>query len=265
MQTTDGQPLDGGLHPLLGKTMRSLGWTPDGLTPAAQSALMWVLWHHQGASSQVGFAMRKVLGLGPFDRLTDQQLAMAKEWDAVKEPPPQPGPTPIPGRATIAASLRWLLRHYDQNTCQHEETTRGGAIWTICRSCGRKWADDEGGFKPYEEPSEIMVARHLLQQLERPRLDGDQIIMPPGSKREAALALLGWIVWDGRGQLHIGRDIVWPGCPVAVGTRVRIRYRDGDEIETDKPEWMRWPWTRPYVAAADIVAFKVLDATMEPV
>ena len=32
--------------------------------------------------------------------------------------------------------------------CEHESTHRGGAIWTICDQCGKRWADDEGGFKP---------------------------------------------------------------------------------------------------------------------
>lgn len=33
-------------------------------------------------------------------------------------------------------------------TCEHEDTHRGGAIWTICDQCGKQWADDEGGFQP---------------------------------------------------------------------------------------------------------------------
>ncbi len=56
-----------------------------------------------------------------------------------------------------------LLLYAEAQTCTHEETYRGGAIWTICRACGRKWADDEGGFVPYQDPPEIAAARAMLQ------------------------------------------------------------------------------------------------------
>lgn len=55
-----------------------------------------------------------------------------------------------------------LLREYDRNTCQHEEKYRGGAIWTICSQCGAKWADDEGGFKPYVDPPAVVRARDFV-------------------------------------------------------------------------------------------------------
>lgn len=58
--------------------------------------------------------------------------------------------------------LAGVLREYDRNTCTHEETHRGGAIWTICDGCGMKWADDRGGFEPYQEPESIAAARALL-------------------------------------------------------------------------------------------------------
>lgn len=47
-------------------------------TDAARSALLWVLWSHQGASSDVGQAIRFALGMGRHDRMTDEQLARAK-------------------------------------------------------------------------------------------------------------------------------------------------------------------------------------------
>jgi ribosomal protein L37AE/L43A len=59
-------------------------------------------------------------------------------------------------------ALEGLLRHVDSITCKHENTHRGGAIWTICDECGRKWADDEGGFKPYRDPPEVKAARKAL-------------------------------------------------------------------------------------------------------
>ena len=53
--------------------------SPD-FTDTARAALLWVLWHHQGGSSPVGQAVRFALGMGQFDRLTDQQVTQAKSW-----------------------------------------------------------------------------------------------------------------------------------------------------------------------------------------
>lgn len=63
----------------------------------------------------------------------------------------------------LKAALQDMLNNYDQQTCQHEETERGGAIWTICTGCDRKWADDRGGFIPYSEPLFVSCARQLLE------------------------------------------------------------------------------------------------------
>ena len=48
-----------------------------------RAGLLWVLWHHQGASSVTGQAIRKLLHIGKFDRLTDAQVEDAKSF-AVK-------------------------------------------------------------------------------------------------------------------------------------------------------------------------------------
>lgn len=50
------------------------------LTETAECALLWVLWHHQGANSDVGRPIRFALGMGQFDRLTDEQIKKAKQW-----------------------------------------------------------------------------------------------------------------------------------------------------------------------------------------
>lgn len=55
-----------------------------------------------------------------------------------------------------------LLARDERNTCQHEETHRGGTIWEICDSCGAKWADDEGGKPTWEDPPEWIAARAAL-------------------------------------------------------------------------------------------------------
>jgi hypothetical protein len=49
-------------------------------TDTARSALLWVLWHHQGGSSKVGQAMRFALGMGQFERLGERRIAEAKRW-----------------------------------------------------------------------------------------------------------------------------------------------------------------------------------------
>lgn len=60
-------------------------------------------------------------------------------------------------------ALKDLLDHVDRITCQHDDTHRGGVIWTICDGCGRKWADDEGGFVPYKDAPAVAIARATLK------------------------------------------------------------------------------------------------------
>ena len=73
----------------------------------------------------------------------------------------------------LAAHLRAVLNHHDQNTCIHDDVKRGGSIWTICNQCDRKWADDEGGFQPYTDPPAIANARFALAQLDAPVVEAD--------------------------------------------------------------------------------------------
>lgn len=56
--------------------------SPD-FTDTARAALLWLLWHHQGASSPVGQPIRFALGIGQHDRLNDHQLREAKRWEAL--------------------------------------------------------------------------------------------------------------------------------------------------------------------------------------
>lgn len=60
--------------------------------------------------------------------------------------------------------IKGLIDLVERNTCTHEETYRGGAIWTICSDCGEKWADDEGGFIPYKQPEALKAAYKLLDE-----------------------------------------------------------------------------------------------------
>lgn len=62
----------------------------------------------------------------------------------------------------LEAALRGLLRRDQNNTCQHDETHRGGAIWEICDNCGRQWADDRGGKPEWSDPPEWTAAEKAL-------------------------------------------------------------------------------------------------------
>jgi hypothetical protein len=72
---------------------------------------------------------------------------------------PKPEPMTEPRRLGL---VRDLLKHIEQNTCTHDETHRGGAIWEICDSCGAKWADDEGGKPEFVWPDVVERAREYL-------------------------------------------------------------------------------------------------------
>lgn len=64
----------------------------------------------------------------------------------------------------LKKALKALLKRDEINTCQHEETHRGGFLWEICDSCGAKWADDEGGKPEWKDPPEWVEARLALEK-----------------------------------------------------------------------------------------------------
>lgn len=82
------------------------------------------------------------------DDLLCQRLA-----EAVK-----PQAEPVPWQSVMES----LVRHIERETCTHEETYRGGAIWEICRGCGAQWADDEGGKPEFKWPECVETARAML-------------------------------------------------------------------------------------------------------
>lgn len=69
---------------------------------------------------------------------------------------------------TLRVALANLVRLVEPMLCHHETTHRGGAIWTICDDCGTKWADDRGGFQPYEEPPALTAAYAALRSAPAP-------------------------------------------------------------------------------------------------
>ena len=40
--------------------------------------------------------------------------------------------------------------------CDHSDMHREGTLWTVCNYCRKRWADDEGGFKP-DPPNKHIV------------------------------------------------------------------------------------------------------------
>lgn len=68
--------------------------------------------------------------------------------------------------AELVQALKALLKRDESNTCQHDETYRGGAIWEICRQCDAKWADDEGGKPEWQDPPEWTAAREAIAKHE---------------------------------------------------------------------------------------------------
>ena len=69
-------------------------------------------------------------------------------------------------RDELLKALKDMLLRDEKNTCRHEETHRGGAIWEICDSCGSMWADDEGGKPEWEDPKEWTQARAAIAAVE---------------------------------------------------------------------------------------------------
>ena len=67
--------------------------------------------------------------------------------------------------AALVEALTKLVAHVDRETCMHEETHRGGAIWEICDSCGKEWADDEGGKPEWADLPVLSLAREALAKV----------------------------------------------------------------------------------------------------
>ena len=66
--------------------------------------------------------------------------------------------------AALRGALGKLIDYSTGQLCTHDDTYRGGAIWEVCRQCGAKWADDEGGRPEWDEPKQIKAARAAMQK-----------------------------------------------------------------------------------------------------
>ena len=80
----------------------------------------------------------------------DPQLA-ADKWNAAASK-----------MAEVTALVEGLVKHIEHETCTHEDTHRGGAIWEICNGCGAQWADDRGGKPKFKWPSIVTQALKFL-------------------------------------------------------------------------------------------------------
>jgi hypothetical protein len=90
----------------------------------AAAPLLWVLWHHLGASSSVGQPIRRYLGMGQHDRMTPEGIEAAKRWaresmgvqdyldsiPAYSSAAPQPAPPPAPPPALAGGLLEEVAR-----------------------------------------------------------------------------------------------------------------------------------------------------------
>ena len=69
------------------------------------------------------------------------------------------------GPDVIVSTLKGLLNEYYKHVCYHDETHRGGSIWTFCDQCGAKWSDDRNPFKPYVDPPIVAQANFICDVL----------------------------------------------------------------------------------------------------
>jgi hypothetical protein len=97
---------------------------------------------------------RAIIAQGPAVVMVESRhmIALLDERDGLKAE-----------NARMRKSLKGLLDYSERNTCQHEETHRGGFLWEICDVCGDKWADDMGGKTEWKDPPEWVAARAALE------------------------------------------------------------------------------------------------------
>jgi hypothetical protein len=88
----------------------------------ARALLLWLLWHHQGARSDVGQPIRDLLGMGRYEPMSDEQLRIAREWGdqwlrGEKKTLAQPHPAPSPATTPEARPGGLVERVADSLCC----------------------------------------------------------------------------------------------------------------------------------------------------
>lgn len=207
------------------------------------------------------------------DTITEQRAeALAKQWGAFE--PSRFGTgmlqfhTGLPGviglcRAVWAEALgappRDMRRAEDLSPTEVGAAITSGEILTV----------------DHDPPSDATVRRHRSMELAL------ALASPEFNTSSWADVMAGkvvdaeiWREWDGTPTVLAHRYMrnptasgcsatygqLWPvfkptPCPCE-GQSVQVLHRDGTVTATDKPEHMRWGWTRPYASAADIVAWR---------
>lgn len=123
-----------------------------------------------------------------------------------------------PSVESVMARIKRGLDFGWAQTCMHEETHRGGAIWEICDLCGAKWADDKGGKPAYEHPPELDDAENALAEL-RERL----AVQPEPRQAQAATNC-----WNCNAPYPIGDKC----CPVCNATNANLDFEQAkDELK----------------------------------
>lgn len=106
-----------------------------------------------------------------FDAWHDAMEEFWRERLTKSDPVTSPLPVSVAPAASLSPevvkeALEGLIRYVESQGCSHEDTHRGGSIWTICSTCGMKWADDEGGMPShFPEPKPVQIARDTLSKL----------------------------------------------------------------------------------------------------
>lgn len=151
-----------------------------------------------------------------------------------------------PAAQGTVAALKDLLDHVDSETCTHEDTHRGGAIWTICDACGRKWADDEGGFVPYVDPPAVARARIICEASTSPEalpVSGVSLADPLVWRLTNAADLLARLGYPDTGEgLREIADLAKPASePAGGGVREALAHcaNEWADMATSGIQWLR--------------------------
>ncbi len=149
-----------------------------------------------------------------------------------------------PSRSPAANDWRTVMRNliseHDKNVCPHEETHRGGLLWTICDQCGKRWADDQGGFKAYEEPAAVTAAWAILAQAGEPEQPPR---LAPKPALDQARPLDEWTEEDGNVLWWVFPITEAPYCgsPLDVGRTCEITLRLVGEEHVRHTDIGGWP------------------------
>lgn len=149
---------------------------------------------------------------------------------------------------TIRAALDALLDRDKRNTCQHENTHRGGAIWEICDDCGAKWADDRGGKPNWEDPPEWDAAEESLTALDALEQVMREPVAPEVLLRLAREAGLGCFV-STTDRHELGNELLKFGALVATKAQQAQPSETDESIAADAyniacEEMERWQYER---------------------